>query len=372
MFDMPAGKPARVAKLDRYREMRDFDATPEPAGERPTNEDGNRFVVQEHHARRLHWDFRLERDGVLVSWAVPKGLPADPKTNHLAVHTEDHPLDYIDFEGEIPRGSYGGGDVTIWDHGTYDLHKWEPKEVMVTLHGKRVRGKYVLFQRRGGDWMVHRMDPPQDPEREPMPETVVPMRARAGRLPEDESAYGFEILWQGVRAIALVEGGRARVHDSDGADLSERFPELRALGPAIGSRELVVDGVIVAPDDGGRPSAERLERRLGASKRAAKDISVVHMIFDVLYLDGHHTIALPYAERRALLDELGLAGPAWQTPAHHPGDGTTLLEAARAQSLPGVIAKRLDSAYQPGKTSRTWIEVRARPGRRAGGGATRT
>src|SRR5205807_5575199 len=124
-------------KLDRYRSMRDFDVTPEPGGEGGPEAEGTRFCVQEHHARRLHWDFRLERDGVLVSWAVPKGVPPDPKTNHLAVHTEDHPLSYIDFEGEIPKGNYGGGTVKIWDHGWYELHKWEPKEVMVTLHGER-------------------------------------------------------------------------------------------------------------------------------------------------------------------------------------------------------------------------------------------
>src|SRR5437667_2715867 len=139
--------------LDAYRGKRNRGRTPEPmpeppepgtaeaVGPAPGDERDRVFVVQEHHARRLHWDFRLERDGVLVSWAVPKGLPPDPKTNHLAVHTEDHPLDYIDFEGEIPRGSYGGGHVSVWDQGTYDLHKWEPKEVMVTLHGQRVQGK---------------------------------------------------------------------------------------------------------------------------------------------------------------------------------------------------------------------------------------
>ena len=118
--------------------------------------------MQEHHARSLHWDLRLERDGVLVSWAVPKGIPADPQRNRLAVHVEDHPLDYIDFAGEIPAGSYGAGEVRIWDAGTYDCHKFRDDEVIVTFHGERLQGKYALFQTKGKNWMIHRMDPPRE------------------------------------------------------------------------------------------------------------------------------------------------------------------------------------------------------------------
>src|SRR5204863_8340673 len=138
---------------------------------------GRYLVVQEHHARALHWDLRLERDGVLASWAVPKGLPVDPKRNHLAVHTEDHPLEYLSFEGDIPRGEYGAGSMHEWDTGTYDTHKWTDREVQVTLHGERVRGRYVLFQTRGKDWMIHRMDPAQDPERSAPPDNLRPMNA---------------------------------------------------------------------------------------------------------------------------------------------------------------------------------------------------
>src|ERR1700742_3820773 len=140
-------------KLSEYDKKRDFGKTPEPAGAEPAGDGGDyRFVIHEHSARRLHWDLRLERDGVLVSWAVPKGIPMDPKTNHLAVHTEDHPLEYIDFHGDIPKGNYGAGKMTIYDHGTYETHKWRDKEVMITFHGERVQGKYVLFPTRGKDW----------------------------------------------------------------------------------------------------------------------------------------------------------------------------------------------------------------------------
>ena len=174
------GKPK--PKLDRYRAKRDFRRTPEPSGggRKAAGRDGGRFVVQEHDATRLHWDLRLERDGVLVSWAIPNGIPMSPKENRKAVHVEDHPLDYIDFEGVIPEG-YGAGTVKLWDTGTYELEKWQPKKVIVTFHGNRLNGKYALFQAGSPkDWMIHRMDPPADPEREPMPAHLVPMLAKLG------------------------------------------------------------------------------------------------------------------------------------------------------------------------------------------------
>ena len=161
------GYGAPVAKkrdLAEYEAKRDFAATPEPKGARPRAhaKQGPRFVVQEHHARALHWDLRLERDGVLASWAVPKGIPSDPKRNHLAVQTEDHPLEYLTFDGEIPAGEYGGGNMLVWDRGTYETEKWSEREVMVTFYGERVRGKYVLFQTRGNQWMIHKADDPFD------------------------------------------------------------------------------------------------------------------------------------------------------------------------------------------------------------------
>lgn len=154
---MPAGD-----ALDTYRLKRDFSATPEPRGDAaPHDARGSRFVVQEHHARRLHWDFRLEHDGVGASWAVPKGIPLEPGVLRLAVRTEDHPLDYMDFEGEIPPGEYGAGRVLIWDRGTYDCEKWTDREVKVVLHGERVHGRYVLIKTNGRRWLMRRLDPPR-------------------------------------------------------------------------------------------------------------------------------------------------------------------------------------------------------------------
>ena len=181
--------PARIGydssmadRLERYRDKRDPGATPEPAGgapATPAKQSEPRFVVQEHHARRLHWDLRLEHEGTLASWAVPKGIPPDPARNHLAVRTEDHPLEYLEFHGDIPEGSYGAGSMRIWDRGTYELHKWRESEVMVTFHGERLEGRYVLFRTGGKNWMIHRMDPPQDADREPMPTRIEPMPVRA-------------------------------------------------------------------------------------------------------------------------------------------------------------------------------------------------
>lgn len=151
-------------KLGDYRDKRLFSESPEPVGKDKREGTGEqpRFVVQEHHASHLHWDFRLEHEGVLVSWAVPKGIPLDPKTNHLAVRVEDHPLEYIDFAGRIPEGQYGAGEVTIWDHGVFESSKFRDDEVIVTLHGQRITGKYVLFHTKGKNWIIHRMDPPAE------------------------------------------------------------------------------------------------------------------------------------------------------------------------------------------------------------------
>src|SRR3954468_18247252 len=159
-------------RLGTYRAKRDFEETPEPAGEATPAADRARFVIQEHHATRLHWDLRLEHGGVLLSWAIPNGIPMTPDENRKAVHTEDHPLEYLDFHGEIPKGNYGAGTMTIWDRGTYLPEKVEERKVMAEFHGERVRGRYALFQTGADpkDWMIHRMDPPEDPDREPMPE----------------------------------------------------------------------------------------------------------------------------------------------------------------------------------------------------------
>jgi bifunctional non-homologous end joining protein LigD len=357
-------------RLSRYRSKRDFADTPEPTGRSARREAEpsapervtGRFVIQEHHARRLHWDLRLEHDGVLLSWAVPKGIPPDPRTNHLAVHTEDHPLEYLDFEGEIPAGSYGAGTMHIWDRGTYTCQKLHADEVIVTLEGDRVRGRYALFQTDGDNWMIHRMDPPQDPDREPLPEHVAPMLATASAgLPHKAEAFAYEVKWDGVRAIAYIDGGRVRVESRRGEAITTRYPELRGLGEALGATPAVLDGEVVAFLDD-RPSFERLQRRMHVgsettARRLAREVPVVYVAFDVLWLDGHATTDLPYEERRRLLERLELNGPSWQTPGYYR-DGPALLDATADAGLEGVIAKRLESPYTPGVRSRAWLKVK--------------
>ena len=356
-------------KLRSYRAKRDFKETPEPAGKsrRAAKAKLPRFVIQEHHATRLHWDLRLEHDGALASWAIPNGLPEEPKDNRLAVRTEDHPLEYLTFHGEIPKGSYGAGTMTIWDEGSYELLKWEPRKVEVHLHGERLNARYALFaigkEDEPKDWMIHRMDPPADPGREPMPEQVLPMLARSGRLPRDDANWGYEIKWDGVRAIAFSEPGRLRFQARSGTDITGRYPELSRLNRALSSHAAILDGEIVAFGEDGRPSFEALQRRMHVTaessvRRLAKALPVTYMIFDLLWLDGHSLMAQPYAARRELLAALALDGDRWQAPAHVVGNGAQVLAVSAEQGLEGVIAKRLDGPYEPGRRSNGWVKIK--------------
>ena len=291
---------------------------------------GDEFVIHQHHARRLHWDLRLEHDGVLASWSVPRGIPRDPRRNHRAIHTPDHPLEFKSFSGEIPAGQYGAGRITIYDRGTYTARKWRDDEVVIELHGERVSGRYALFQTDGDDWMMHRMDPPEAGWT-PMPADVRPMRAApAKRLPADDAAWAFELDWPGERALTGVSGGRVELRSGSPAG------SLRALAEALAPTECLLDGVVMGFTD-----------------------STQYLVFDLLWLDGVATMDLPYAQRRELLLGLDVNGPYWQTPPHFTGGGRFAVDAAREQGLPGVVAKRLESPYTPGAGSRDWREIPA-------------
>ena len=351
--------------LSPYRAKRRADRTPEPMGAETPARATERmsFVIQEHHARALHWDFRLERDGVLVSWALPKGLPVDPKRNHLAVHTEDHPLEYGSFAGDIPAGEYGGGSVSIWDSGHYDCEKWSEREVMVVLHGTRAAGRYVLFQTGGTQWMIHRMDPAPDGW-EPLPEGLRPMLATAAPLPASDAGWSYECKWDGVRALVAVDGGRIRITSRNDLDVTVSYPELRALGLALGSRQVLLDGEIVAFDDAGRASFSLLQQRMhvadaAKARRLAAQVPVSYLVFDVLHVDGRSTLDLPYEERRQVLESLELAGECWATPPTFTGrSGAEVLRGALAAGIEGVVCKRLDSRYLPGRRSDQWRKVK--------------
>lgn len=352
--------------LTPYRAKRSAAHTPEPvpgAGPLPRGRDDT-FVIQEHHARRLHWDFRLERGGVLVSWALPKGLPDDPRRNHLAVQTEDHPLEYAAFGGQIPAGQYGGGSVEIWDRGTYDCEKWTDDEVKVVLHGTRSNGRFALIHTDNRNWLIHLM---KAESTEPPPPTadglVPPMLATAASLPADDAAYGFEVKWDGLRAVAYVHDGALRLMNRNGVDITSVYPELQPLADALGGVNAVFDGEIVAVDAAGRVSFGALQPRMHLRdarqiERLAAQRPVAYRIFDLLRLDGHDTTSLAYTQRRELLDGLRLHGPRWQTPPYTRGGGAERLAAAVRDGMEGIMAKSLDSPYLPGRRSPTWLKIK--------------
>jgi bifunctional non-homologous end joining protein LigD len=352
-------------QLSEYDRKRDFGKTSEPAPKKPRRKKGApRFVVQEHSARRLHWDLRLEHEGVAASWAIPNGIPETPEENRKAVHTEDHPLEYLSWEGEIPQGEYGAGTMKVWDSGTYTLEKWEPGKVMVEFHGERLQGRYALFRagKAEKDWMIHRIDPPAR-ERDPFPENVVPMLAKLSQLPRDDGKWAVEVKWDGVRALAYCQPGRVTLQTRNLNDVCVQYPEVRRISRALGSHDAVLDGELVAFDENGKPSFERLQQRIhntdpNVVKRRMQTHPVVYVIFDLLYLDGQDLTCEPYSRRRELLEGLELKGDAWQTPGHSVGHAEQLLEAIKEQGLEGVMLKRLDSIYCPGKRTGTWLKVK--------------
>jgi bifunctional non-homologous end joining protein LigD len=356
-----------MAGLGEYERKRDFGKTAEPAPRKKGTKGRKgapRFVVQEHSATRLHWDLRLEHDGVGVSWAVPNGIPRDPAENRKAVHTEDHPLDYFSFEGEIPKGSYGAGTMRIWDHGTYAVEKWRDDEIIFAFDGERLHGRYALF-RAGGpkDWMIHRIDPPES-ERDPFPEPLPPMLANDGALPKSTRGWAAELAWGGVRAIARCRPGRIELRDAEIEDIGALWPEVHRLTRQIGAHDVVLDGELVVFDADGRPDRERLARRDkpgsdSAIRSRARDYPATYVIFDLLFLDGEDLVGAPYKRRRELLAGLELEGDAWRVPANATTKFKELLAASAGQGVEGLVLKKQSSAYAPGRRTGDWVLVHA-------------
>lgn len=327
--------------LEEYLTKRDAAHTPEPMQPVPKPKAGNSFVIQEHHARRLHWDFRLERGGVLVSWALPKNLPDDPGVNHLAVHVEDHPLEYGSFEGPIPKGQYGGGQVAIWDSGTYDTVKWRDGEVIVDLHGRRARGRYALIRTdKAGDkdWLIHLMR-----TNPPLPRGLSPMLAAGGKIGRlDPQQWAFEGKWDGYRVLVEAAEGKVVLRSRNGHDITAEFPDLRNLGAELTGHEAVLDGELVALNPQGVP-----------------DFSLLHSapthlyLFDVLFLDGISLLDKPFRERRRVLEALR---PLLQSAEVPDPLGPDAMAVSLERGLEGVVAKRLDSAYLPGHRSEHWVK----------------
>jgi bifunctional non-homologous end joining protein LigD len=340
-------------QLSEYRRKRDARETPEPFGGKRGRKKGPIFVVQRHDARRLHYDFRLERDGALASWAVPKGVPLEPGEQHLAVHVEDHPLDYAAFEGEIPKGEYGAGTVEIWDRGTYQLLEEKPDGgLTVRLHGERLEGTWALVPAHlSGDernWLILRKRE-DDGAPTGSPRTYRPMLASlAEDLPSGKD-WLFEPKWDGYRTLAYVRGGDVKLVSRNGNDLTERFaPVAKELPQALRSPDCVVDGEVVALDENGKASFSAMQQ--GRTQ-------LVYELFDLLELDGRPLVDLPLTERRERLEALAVPHRAVQVSGVFD-DGEALLDAAREQGLEGVMAKRPGSRYQEGRRGRDWLKIK--------------
>jgi bifunctional non-homologous end joining protein LigD len=341
-----------MAKLGDYRRKRDPGRTPEPFGGEESH-GAPVFVIQRHDARRLHYDLRLERDGALASWAVPKGLPLEPGERHLAVHVEDHPLDYGSFEGVIPAGQYGAGTVEIWDRGTYELLE-EKRNGGLTVHlrGERVDGIWTLVPARlDGDernWLLLRKDAAEHAS----PQELRPQLATLTEHLPTGGGWLYEPKWDGYRAIVTLRGGAATLTSRNGKDLTERFRDVaRAVVHAVRTPSAVLDGEVCALDESGKARFESLQSGAGR---------LILMVFDLLVLDGEPVHRRPLAERRRLLEDVldATSDVVRLSPAFE--DGPALLEAATAQGLEGVVAKRADAPYRPGRRTPEWQKLKLR------------
>ncbi|TFV56773.1 DNA ligase [Geodermatophilus sp. DF01-2] len=329
----------------------------------------------------MHWDLRLERDGVLKSWAVPKGPPTERGPARLAVPTEDHPPEYAAFEGATAAGEHGGGEVRIWDAGRYATEQWADDHVTVSFAGRRLRGRYVLFRLADGSWNIRKLDATPSGQA-----PVAPMLATPGELPPsgEDDDWGYEFKWDGVRAIAVLEAGALTLWARSGTEITVRYPELNRLPNQLTGHDAVLDGEIVALDARGRPDFGALQGRMHRTgpevRRMAAAAPVTYLVFDLLAWDGESLLALPYAERRERLEALDLGGERWLGTPWFRGGGAAVLAASRDNGLEGVVAKRLDSPYRPGLRGPDWRKVKNvrtqavvvggwRPGqgRRAGG-----
>ncbi|MGJ3190531.1 ATP-dependent DNA ligase [Paenarthrobacter sp. FR1] len=397
-------------RLAKYVGMRDPDKTPEPfpsssaasgtttgiapSGKSSTDQPkpgdppppGGIFVIQEHHARRYHLDFRLEHEGVLVSWALPRGVPETPDRNNLAVHTEDHPMDYANFAGVIPKGEYGAGTISIWDRGEFTCEKWrDGKEVIATLTGEPGGGlggtKRFALINTGDRWLIHLMKeqpggkrtakaaPAKPPPLEPSPQPMrdyAPMLATSGSISDlHGDDWLYELKWDGIRAIITGTEGKIRLMSRNGNDLTATYPELtdRSCWP---EGDFVADGEIVALGKGSRPDFGRLQLRMNLVRtadieRARASVPVQLMLFDLLHHDGADLSGLPFSERRERLTGFAgrlRAGCPLHLSAVLDHDVEDLMASAAELGLEGVMAKKADSRYVAGRRSRSWIKLK--------------
>jgi bifunctional non-homologous end joining protein LigD len=358
----------RSGSLGKYRTKRNFTKTPEPGGKKARRA-GNSFVVQEHHARSHHFDFRLEIDGVLVSWAVPKGIPEEMSSKRLAVHVEDHPLEYGKFHGTIPEGNYGAGKVAIWDKGTWDpLEKnWRKDfakgKLKFVLHGERLNGPYLLARmNEEPNWLLRKLDPATHPEAleaEPKNEVatfVAPQLARPVTSVPEGKDWLHELKFDGYRLIAVRKKGEVKLFTRKQLDWTARFPELAGRLKKLGGGDFVLDGEAVVFDSKGRSSFSGLQEALKSGK------GIDFVAFDILHLDGHNLRGLPLTRRLEMLAKLVPAesGPIRRSTIWSGDEGEDLFQQSCKLGMEGIISKRSHGTYQPG-SRRDWTKSKCRP-----------
>jgi len=365
----PAKKTSPRAKSDKkkedpladYARKRAFTRTPEPGPVVKAGE-GNAFVVHRHHATRLHYDLRIERGGTLKCWAVPKGLPPRPGIKRMAVQTEDHPLKYLDFEGTIPKGEYGGGDMWIFARGRYEITKEKKDGFYFRLQSREWNDEYRMIHTKEKDWLCERVAAPQiDWIRAP----IEPMLAQTRNDPFDSPDFLYEVKWDGIRAMVSLDEGAITIRSRAQRDITDQFPELQIPEKAFRAACGLFDVEIVCLNDKGQPVFEDVLHRLqhrseAAIARARANHPAVCYVFDCLYLDGRPITNEPLERRRAWLkDSIKLPNPAYR-PSETIDDGTALFEAAAAHGLEGIMAKERTSVYMPGKRTSHWFKIKTR------------
>lgn len=402
-----------MAPLQEYRRKRRFQHTPEPPPARKASPEENTFVVQKHAARRLHYDFRLEVGGVLVSWAVPKGPSLNPADKRLAVQTEDHPLDYGGFEGTIPEGNYGAGTVMVWDRGRFNVEgdvdaarQIARGEIKFNLQGEKLRGSFVLIKlkhsEKGNEWLLikHKdetVDPrwnieehdgsaltgrtldeiaaqlpprkqaqPMHPAELPgarkaaMPARISPMLATLIEKPFSDPEWLFEIKWDGVRCLAFLNDGKLTLRARSDSNITARYPELAALPEWLHARRAILDGEIVSLDEHGVSSFERLQQRMHVrtpSPALVSQTPATYYVFDLLYCDGYDLREAPLSARKELLRRLLRPGGPVRFSDHQPENGKELFDLARQNHLEGIIGKRADGRYVATRST-SWVKIK--------------
>jgi bifunctional non-homologous end joining protein LigD len=356
----PSRKHKTPEQLETYKQKRDFEKTPEPAAELLPGGNNN-FVVHRHHASHLHYDLRLEQDGVLKSWAVPKGLPPRPGVKRLAVQTEDHPMEYLKFDGKIPKGQYGAGEMWIYALGKYQITKEKKDGFYFRLNSKEMTGEYRMHKTKEREYLLERVD---EPQLDYVHGFIEPMLSENKSKPPAGDDYIYEVKWDGIRALISYEEGKVTIRTRNRNDVTSKFPELMDGEKAFRATNAVFDAEIVSLDGAGKPVFKKVINRLmsaGESNilKLSKNAPCFCYIFDCLYLDGRPLINEPLTKRKEWLKDAVRPDTSYRV-SEFVEDGDSLFQAARTHGLEGIMAKKRDSKYTPGKRTDCWFKIKIR------------